>query len=104
MSGSLNATTPTVISLSTLTTIPIKKVGKGELLGWEDIFEGRSYISSVRCASLAGTLFKIDAKKFKEFTLKDREIKKQMQTISIERDIVTVQTVKYSSDAYKNMS
>lgn len=75
-----------ITTSTTSPTFPIKKVGKGELLGWEDILVGRSHTSSVRCASLTGTLFKIDAKTFQKGTAKDQDIKVTLQRLLLERD------------------
>ena len=80
MNNNLYAPTETATALIK-TTFPIKIVGKGELLGWEDILERRNYTSSIRCTSINGTVFKIDAKKFKEGTFRDKEFKQFMKEI-----------------------
>lgn len=59
-----------------LNEIPIKKVSRGELLGWEDMMQQRAYTSSVRCISMKGQLFKIDGNLFQQGILKDLEIYK----------------------------
>lgn len=60
---------------SSQTAFPIKKVGRGELLGWEDILKGRNYTSNIRCVSLTASVFKMDAKTFLDGAFKDLDIK-----------------------------
>lgn len=98
----LNKSSPANSLLST--TFPIKIAGKGELLGWEDILEGRRRTSSARCVSMTGTIFKIDAKIFMECIFKDDEMKEQMRKMLIERDYVTIKKIRQFNDLQKTMS
>lgn len=59
---------------------------KGEVLGFEDIVNGRNYASNVRCVSQKGTLFKIDKKIFLNAANSDKKIAELMLKLMNEKD------------------
>lgn len=93
----------TIINSSTMTTYPIKKVGKGELLGWEDIMGCRNYTSSVKCVSKTGLLYRIEASVLQRCTFKDQNIREHMHQILNERDAVTLKKINHIQNVFKTI-
>ena len=48
--------------------------GKGHLIGFDDIVNGRMSTTSVRCLSSSGTLLAIDSSSFLNCVVRDEEL------------------------------
>ena len=88
----------------TQSILPIKKVARGGLLGFEDTFGGRNYTSSARCVSHKGIIFKIDAEIFKSVCRDKPQIKNGLRRMSKENDIDFIEKIIKARDINETIS
>ena len=82
----------------------IKQAGKGEVLGFEDIIEGRNYTVGARCISQTCTLFRIPKQTFLDAVNHDENVAKRVRNFQIERDLGTVNQIKQTKLVNRKIS
>lgn len=85
-------------------TVKITNACRGQLIGWEDVVQGRKNTTNFRCLSSTGSLLTFDAKVFLRIISRDQKLVMELRGMGVEQDSETLSILAKSKIAFQHQS